>query len=134
MKRDERNLMLLTAGAFVFLWLDALLGHAGGGFSNFFMWLPAVVLPCAAVLAIMTVSRGSGPCARYFSLICFLVIITGILGFCFHLSKLLGNLSGPMTWAALLRLTRYPPLLAPLAVSGAGILGLLVNRLCHENT
>ena len=128
MKHEQCQLVLFTGGGYLLIWLDILIGHVGGEMRNLFMWVPVVILPVAAVMAILTSFHATPLTRTIFYTICWIVILTGISGFCFHLLRLTTDLKGQIQWEVLVRLMRYPPLLAPLSLCGLGILGVLVNR------
>ena len=128
MKHEHYQLVLFTGFGFLFLWLDIFIGHVGSGLHNIFMWIPLVMLPVVMVISVMTAFRATKFNLKFFYFIYYLVILVGMAGFYFHLLRLMGDLKGQIQWEVLIRLMRYPPLLAPLSVSGLGILGLLVNR------
>ena len=128
MKHEHYQLVLFGGFGFLFLWLDILIGHVGSGLRNIFMWIPLVTLPVAMVISVMTAFRATKFNRKIFYVVYYLVIFVGMAGFCFHLLRFVGDLHGQIQWEVLVRLMRYPPLLAPLSVSGLGVLGLLVNR------
>lgn len=91
------------------------------------MWLPLIFLPCAAGVSVLTALRATVVTRRLFRLVCYGAMAIGFLGFGFHLARFLKELKGTVQWGVLMRLMRYPPLFAPLAVAGVGILGWLVG-------
>ena len=117
--------MRFMAAGFFFLWLDLLLGHVSAGLKHPGMWVPVLFLPWAAFVSVTAASRGH---ASLFRAMSYSAIVVGALGFAFHLSRFLGALRGIIELQVIFRLMRYPPLFAPLAVSGVGVLGLLVSR------
>lgn len=128
MKHKRFDLMLFTVFGFLFLWLDVLIGHASAKFQNPFMWLPVVVLPVSCLLALLTAFRCTDRFIKIVNMLCALVILIGLIGFGFHLHQLMEDFHGTMQWEIMVRLMRYPPLMAPIAISGLGVLGLLANR------
>lgn len=127
MKHHSSHLLLFTGFGFLFLWFDIFLGHAGAKLHHFWMWPPLIFLPCACAVSMLYAFRATRLVQIIFRLVCLTAIITGILGFSFHSLKLMREIEGIIQWEVLLRLLRYPPVLAPFAVSGLGILGLLIN-------
>lgn len=128
MRHPDSKLVLFTGAGFLFLWLDVSLGHVGAGLKHPGMWLPLVFLPCAAVSAMLTACQATRTRRRLFSVLCSGAILIGFLGFAFHAARLVRDLKGVIQWEVLSRLMRYPPLFAPLAVSGLGMLGLFVSH------
>lgn len=125
--RQDRRLCLFTGLGFLLVWLDISLGHVSAGLEHPGMWAPLIFLPCAATVSMLTAIRAGESLSRVFRVICRAAVLIGILGFFFHFARLLKELKGAVQWEVVMRLMRYPPLLAPLAVSGLGVLGLLVN-------
>ena len=128
MAKTSGGLFFFIAAAFLFLWIDLFLGHTSQGLHHPAMWLPLVFLPCAIVISLIRTITDSVFLRRLFQLFSLGAFIVGLLGFGFHFARLWRDLNGPIQWDVLIRLMRYPPLLAPLAVSGVGILGLLINK------
>ena len=128
MRHPDGKLILFAAAGFMFLWLDIAFGHVSAGLKHPGMWLPLLFLPCAVVVSALTALRTTPVRQRLFRIACQGALVIGILGFAFHLARLLNDLRGVIQWNVLMRLVRYPPLLAPLAVSGLGMLGLLVRH------
>ena len=126
-KHSHSKLVLFTGAGFLFLWLDLSLGHVGAGLKHPGMWLPLIFLPCAVVVSLLTARCATPVHQRLFRIVCQAAIVIGLLGFGFHLARLAKELKGAIQWEVLQRFMRYPPLFAPLAVSGLGILGLLVQ-------
>lgn len=121
-----RRVIGFSGGAIAFLWLDVAIGHVSAGLKHPGMWLPLVWLPCAVIVTLLTSARPTPAACRLFRAICQVTIVLGIVGLSFHLARFLRDLRGSMAWGVIMRLMRYPPLLAPLAISGLGMLGLLV--------
>ena len=127
MNFPHRALILYTGAGFGFLWLDISLGHVGGGLKHAAMWLPLIFLPVATVTSVLAVLRSTKFRLRLFHGCCYGAVVLGAVGFGFHLTRFLGDLKGVVQWGALIRFMRYPPLFAPLAVSGLGMFGLLAQ-------
>ena len=127
MTHPNGRVIQFTAIGFVVLWFDVTLGHLSAERRHPGMWVPMLFLPCAALSAVLTASFATPMHQRLFRLVCHAALFIGLLGFAFHLSKLLKDLTGAIQWTVLVRLMRYPPLLAPLSVSGLGILGLIAQ-------
>ena len=126
-KHTDGKIILFTGGGFLFLWFDIALGHVSAGLKHPGMWVPLLFLPCAVVVSILTALLATPVHRRLFRMVCQGALVIGLLGFGFHLGRLLKDLRGVIQWGVLIRLVRYPPLVAPLAVSGLGMLGLLVQ-------
>lgn len=123
-----RRVIGLTAAGFLFLWGDIALGHfSDTGPKHPAMWVPLLFLPCAALIAARAAMHTSSAEQRLFWVVSQLAILIGITGFAFHLARLLRELKGVVAWGVLVRLMRYPPLFAPLAVSGLGVFGVLIS-------
>lgn len=122
------KVVLFTGVGFLFLGFDVALGHLSAGLKHPGMWVPLIFLPGAFAVSLFAATRATPLHQRLFRLVCRAALVIGILGVGFHLGRLLHDLRGTIQWGALMRLVRYPPLLAPLAVSGLGVLGLLVNE------
>lgn len=125
----DQKLVLFTGGGFLCLWLDLFLGHASSGMTHPGMWVPLIYLPCAVILSVLSGLHSTESGKRLFCLVCKGAIVIGLVGFCFHSIRLWHDVSkSAMQWEVVFRLLRYPPLLAPLAVSGLGVLGVLVTN------
>ncbi len=127
MKRNEFRLALFTSFGFFFIWVDVCIGHLGSDQFKVFMLIPLVFLPFATVMTIVTALWPTKLTRNIFWGISVLAVIVGMVGFYFHSVKLQEHFVGLMQWQVLVRLMRYPPLFAPLAISGLGILGLMIN-------
>lgn len=127
LRNHESRVVWFTSAGFLFLWLDLSLGHVSAGLKHVGMWLPLLFLPCAAAVSALTAVRPTAVTRRLFRLACYGAIAIGLLGFGFHLARFWKELKGTVQWEVLMRLMRYPPLFAPLAVAGVGILGWLVG-------
>ena len=127
MSRFRAQAARFAAIGFLALWADLSLGHLAGGFKHPGMWIPLITLPIAAAVCEWTARSPAAASHRALRLTSYTAILIGILGSTFHLLRLVSDLRGTIQFDVLLRLMRYPPLLAPLAVSGLGILGLLVG-------
>lgn len=128
MNYKNSRLILFPGIGFLLIWGDVFIGHFGGELRHWQMWLPLVFLPCAFVGSLLYAFRRTRLNQIIFSCICLIAIVMGILGFSFHLLKLLEVTTGVIQWKFFIRLMRNPPLLAPLAISGMGILGVLIDR------
>ena len=130
MKNSDLPYLWFWVGGVIFIWIDALLGHLGGGnLHNIFMWLPLLGLPLAAVSGVSVGLRGVGKVNRLFLQgSSWLLIITGFLGCYFHGAEIFSKFAGSIQWEVIARMIRYPPILAPLGVSGLGVFGLLLHR------
>ena len=122
------RLMRFTAAAWLLLWLDLSLGHVSAGFPHPAMWLPFLLLPVTAGVAWAAACRPSAWWTRLVRVTSYGAILLGLLGFLFHLLRLVHDVKGAISWQVLVRLVRYPPLLAPLAITGVGLLGLLASH------
>ena len=127
MSRFRVQVTRFAAIGFLALWADLSLGHLAGGFRHPGMWVPLITLPIAAAVCEWTVRSPAAASHRALRLMSCAAILIGMLGSTLHLLRLVSDLRGPIQFDVLLRLMRYPPLLAPLAVSGLGILGLLIG-------
>lgn len=108
------------------MWLDLSIGHVSAGMKHPAMWLPVLFLPYVILLSALLAQEATPARERRFQGACRVAILLGLLGFSFHLVRLCRDLRGAVQWEVLQRLMRYPPLFAPLAVSGLGMLGRLV--------
>lgn len=126
--RQESRLILFTGFGFFGIGLDVFLGHLASGADRPFMWIPLFFLPCAVVISIAAGVRPTKFLKDLFCFACLLAIIVGLSGSSFHVLRLWKNLHGIIPWNVLARLAFYPPILAPLAISGLGILGLLIEH------
>lgn len=123
-----RRVIGLIAAGFLFLWGDIALGHfSDTGPKHPAMWVPLLFLPCAALIATRAAMHTLPAEQRLFWVVCQLAVLIGIAGFAFHLVRFVRELKGVIQWGVLVRLMRYPPLFAPLAVSGLGVLGVLIS-------
>ncbi len=115
-------------GSIIFIWIDIFIGHLGGHLQNALMWIPLLVLPLAALSGTVIVAQGSqklnGVFLKWSS---WLLILTGLLGGYLHGYAVFEELHGSIQWEILVRMIRYPPVLAPLGVTGLGILGLILQ-------
>ena len=130
MSHPNAKLLWFTGAGFLFLWVDLALGHIGGGMKHPVMWLPVLYLPWVVLITLVTARTSTPFTQRVFMLTCRGAVVMGMLGAVFHGIEIFGEMHGSIQWEVLTRLLRYPPLLAPLAVSGLGMLGLWVN--VHE--
>ena len=128
MGRQQSRLILFTGLGFLGIGIDVYLGHMASGADRPFMWIPLFFLPCAVVISLAAGLRPTKFLRGFFCLICLLAIMIGLSGFSFHSLRLWQNFHGIIQWQVLTRLMFYPPLLAPLAISGLGILGLLIEH------
>lgn len=126
--RQESRLILFTGLGFFGIGLDVYLGHMTAEAGRPFMWIPLFFLPCAVVISLAAWLWPTKFFRDLFCFACLSAVIVGLLGFSFHLLRLWRDAWGIIQWTVLLRLMRYPPLLAPLAISGLGILGLLIEH------
>jgi len=126
-KHNEHPLILFTAFGFFFLWIDVCLGHLGADHFELYMLIPLVFLPCAMVMAIGAAFWATPLNQNLYRYVCMLAVIVGIFGCFFHLLQFQQQLVGPIQWEVFVRKMRYPPLIAPFAISGIGILGLIIN-------
>jgi hypothetical protein len=111
----------------IFLWMDVLIGHLGGKLHNHLMWIPLVVLPLAALSGAVLMVQGPQKGNPFFlKWLSWILILTGLAGSSLHGSAVFGKLQGAIEWGVLVRMIRYPPVLAPLGITGLGILGLLL--------
>ena len=122
----QSSIILFTGCGFFFLWVDILFGHVTAGLKHPAMWFPVVFVPFAAAASFVAGLRPSSGVLKIFQILCWAAVALGMMGFCFHLSRLLVDFNrGDPNWSAFVRLMRYPPVLAPLSISGLGVLGLL---------
>ena len=127
LRPSDRRIVLFTGVGFLFLWVDLAVGHGSAGLKHPGMWLPLLLLPFATVVSSFAAFRAVPFLHRLFRFVCYGAVLLGLIGFGFHTNRLVHEVKGLVQWGVLMRFMRYPPLLAPLAISGLGILGLLVD-------
>lgn len=132
MAHTKQKLLLAISAGFALLWADIALGHVSAGLKHPAMWLPLLLLAPAAVVCGLTAVQATPARQRLLSLVCYLAVLMGGLGVVFHLLRFLRDLRGAIQWEVVLRLMRYPPLFAPLGVTGLGIFGLLARDVPPE--
>ena len=120
--------MLWVGASFLFLWIDICIGHLNGEHLKTVMLIPIIFLPCVVLSALAAAFWPNSLSLKFLRVTCLLACGVGGLGFYFHWMRIQSSLSGSMTISIFVRLIRYPPLLAPLAISGLGILGLMIVR------
>ena len=129
MKDSLRPFLWFLIASIIFIWIDILTGHLGGKLHNVLMWVPLLVLPAAALSALAIIVQGSQKKNQMFlKWASWLLILTGLLGSYLHGSAVFGKLQGSIQWEVLAQMIRYPPVLAPLSITGLGIFGLLLHK------
>lgn len=117
------------------------LGFFGLGADTFFehfitmrhqaQWIPIIFGPIAGVTALATAWRPHGLLWRLFFTTSWLAVLVGLAGIYYHGASALaqlGDAPGSNGWEALLLQLRVaPPVGAPLAFTGLGVLGLLLQ-------
>ena len=92
------------------------------------MWIPLLIIPVGSMISVICFFYSDERIQLILKFFYLIAIPLGCLGFAFHLFCLLPDLKGSIQWEVLARLVRYPPVLAPLSISGLGILGLLITE------
>src|SRR5262245_18653480 len=119
----EKRLVWFTAFSFLFIWADILLGLISAGLGHPAMWTPLILLPVISLSAFIYSFNMCALTNKIFKIFCIVAIVLGGLGVYFHFLHLAKDLNGSIQWEIVARLVRYPPLLAPLTISGIGVLG-----------
>lgn len=98
-------------------------------------WIPIIFGPVAGMIALATAWRPGPLTLRLFFIAAWLAVAVGVLGLYYHGATLMARLGGsqaPLDWRTLLTTLRYgPPIGAPFAFAGMGVLGLLI-RTCSR--
>lgn len=123
MTQKTRWLLLATAFWFFATALVAHFDHARTEFANLYTWIPYYVGFFAAVVTLLQAySHPDKGLSTLFGVTMLLCLITGLMGFAFHLSADLAG-RGSIVWS---RLFYQAPALGPLLFSDLGIWGALV--------
>jgi hypothetical protein len=129
----KRFVLLLLAGGYVALFIDAYIGHevTGGGISNPAQYLPLGFSPLAAlVCAFLGLKRVSERLLAWVTgVVGSVSAVMGAVGVGLHLYPVLLDLQNEeVTWAAFLgALGSAPPLLAPAAFLAVGLMLIAVG-------
>jgi hypothetical protein len=136
----HRKVLLFLAGGMVTLVFDAFVAHFKWArhSMNWNQWIPVVYgLIAAVVLAVPALiqlePKVESKVLVFFGLV---GIVVGTLGVYFHLSRVIGNLPEEHTVEAIGReLKDEPPIFAPAAFAGVGLLLLVLKRItgAHRN-
>lgn len=123
----RRNISVFIACGFLFLWGDLAVAHLSANLRHPIMWLPLLFLPLAALVLLQLHFRNSPDSSpRYLKSVSIGATLLGLLGFFMHVLAFVRNLEGALQWEIIAQFMRYPPLFAPLSISGLGFLGMLI--------
>lgn len=123
MTQKTRWLLLATAFWFFATGLVAHFDHARTGFTNLFTWIPYYVGIFAAMITLFQAySQPNKGLSTLFGVTMLFCLITGLMGFAFHLSADLAG-RGNIVWS---KIFYQAPALGPLLFSDLGIWGALV--------
>lgn len=128
--RFQRSLALVTAFSALLSGLEVLYEHYRGSYSQRVMYSPVLLSPALFIVGLWgafnrRVARTALP------LVSAVILINGLVGFCFHLR---GIARKPGGWRLpVFNLIMGPPLLAPVLFSLSGYLGLLAAALRRED-
>lgn len=123
MTQKTRWLLLATAFWFFATGLVAHFDHARTGFTNLFTWIPYYVGIFSALITLFQAySQPNKGLSTVFGVTMLLCLITGLMGFAFHLSADLAG-RGNIIWS---KIFYQAPALGPLLFSDLGIWGALV--------
>ena len=122
--KKSQKIIFFTAFGFLFLWVDVCFGHFGSQLMKPAMWVPLVFLPLVFIAAFGAGFSRAPWVKLLFVIFCRTAMGVGITGLAFHGLRIFHDLKNAAEWWMVLNLLRNPPLLAPLAVSGVGLLGI----------
>ena len=124
----DRTVTRFIAFGFIALWIDMAASHLSAGVHHPAMLLPLLVLPVAFWVVLRADASPDPASLVALQAVFYLAIALGILGAGLHLLSIVSKLRGQVSWGVLIRLFRYPPVTAPIAISALGTLGLLTAR------
>lgn len=121
--QKTRWLLMSTAFWFFATALVAIFDHARTGLTNLYTWIPFYIGVFAAVITLLQAySHPDTGLSLLFTITMILCVVTGLMGFAFHLSVDLAG-RGSIVWS---RVFYLAPGLAPLLFCDLGIWGALV--------
>jgi hypothetical protein len=133
----RRKVVLAAAGGLMTLWLEAFVGHvAGNPHVRWEQFIP-LVYGAVAVVALSVAALMPGPrpaLDRLVTVVGAVGIGVGLAGTFFHGRAFVGNMAGETVTAhhVLRALSIGPPLFAPAAFAGVGLLLVVLGRVIRD--
>lgn len=121
-RRLVTTLRVVESISYVLLAVEAGYNHWLGGYFNRVMYLPLVLSPILAIVHLVALA-GSRAVRRLEGGLSVIAVITGLVGFGFHVRNI-GRRIGGFSWQ---NFFYGPPVVAPLQLTGQGALGLLAS-------